>query len=112
MRIGELLSRNSEAGITLTYDRTEDRDNTKLTLVLAPDLIAEIPFSITIPKVEQDARLPEKLNADLADLFAWAVRGCPDWQRNSPLAARLHRRARIRGRDHGYRRGGADALRS
>jgi hypothetical protein len=42
MRIGELLFRISEAGITLTCGRTQDRLNAKPTAALTPELIAEI----------------------------------------------------------------------
>jgi P4 family phage/plasmid primase-like protien len=40
-----------------------------------------IPFDVTIPKSEQDPRLPEKLRAEMPGILAWAVRGCLDWQR-------------------------------
>ena len=41
-----------------------------------------IPFTVTIPKDEQDKRLGEKLVAELPGILAWAVRGCLDWQRD------------------------------
>ncbi len=41
-----------------------------------------IPFDVTIPEEEQDPRLPEKLQAELPGILAWAVRGCLDWQRD------------------------------
>jgi TubC N-terminal docking domain len=42
MRVGELFYRISEAGITLTCGRTEDRLNAKPTSALTPELIKEI----------------------------------------------------------------------
>jgi hypothetical protein len=42
MGVGELLFRISEAGITLTCGRTEDRLNAKPTSALTPELIAGI----------------------------------------------------------------------
>jgi hypothetical protein len=39
MRVGELLFRIAEAGITLTCSKTEDRLNAKPTSALTPDLI-------------------------------------------------------------------------
>ncbi len=42
MRVGELLFRIAEAGITLTCSKTEDRLNAKPTSALTPDLIKEI----------------------------------------------------------------------
>jgi putative DNA primase/helicase len=38
-----------------------------------------IPFDVTIPDDEQDARLPEKLAAELPGILAWCVRGCLAW---------------------------------
>jgi putative DNA primase/helicase len=40
-----------------------------------------IPFGVTIPKSEQDPRLPEKLRQELPGILAWLVRGCLEWQR-------------------------------
>ncbi len=40
-----------------------------------------IPFDVTIPKAEQDPRLPEKLRNELPGILAWLVRGCLRWQR-------------------------------
>ena len=40
-----------------------------------------IPFNVTIPKEEQDPRLPEKLRDEQPGILAWAVRGVLDWQR-------------------------------
>ena len=39
-----------------------------------------IPFEVTIPDDEQDKALPEKLNAELPGILAWAVQGCLEWQ--------------------------------
>lgn len=41
-----------------------------------------VPFAVSIPKAEQDKKLPEKLLAELPGILAWAVRGCLDWQRD------------------------------
>jgi P4 family phage/plasmid primase-like protien len=40
-----------------------------------------IPFTVTIPKDERDTTLPDKLEAELPGILAWAVRGCLAWQR-------------------------------
>ncbi len=40
-----------------------------------------IPFTVTIPPEERDAKLKEKLKAELPEILAWAVRGCLAWQR-------------------------------
>jgi putative DNA primase/helicase len=40
-----------------------------------------VPFAVSIPKAEQDKKLPEKLLAELPGILAWAVWGCLDWQR-------------------------------
>jgi hypothetical protein len=42
VRVGELLFRIAEAGITLSCSKTEDRLNAKPTSALTPDLIKEI----------------------------------------------------------------------
>jgi len=42
--------------------------------------IRTTPFSVTIPKVNQDRHLPEKLKNELPGILAWAVRGCLEWQ--------------------------------
>lgn len=41
-----------------------------------------IPFTVTISEEEKDTELPQKLESELAGIFAWAVRGCMDWKRN------------------------------
>jgi putative DNA primase/helicase len=41
-----------------------------------------IPFTVTIPRDQQDPKLLEKLRAEWPGILAWAVRGCLDWQRN------------------------------
>jgi putative DNA primase/helicase len=40
-----------------------------------------IPFTITIPKPEQDKGLPEKLEVEQAGILRWAVEGCTIWQK-------------------------------
>jgi putative DNA primase/helicase len=41
-----------------------------------------VPFSVTIPKEEQDNHLSEKLKPEWPAILRWAVTGCLDWQRN------------------------------
>jgi putative DNA primase/helicase len=41
-----------------------------------------VPFNVTIPEVERDKKLGEKLSAELPGILAWAVRGCLAWQRD------------------------------
>jgi putative DNA primase/helicase len=41
-----------------------------------------VPFTVTIPKAEQDKHLQDKLRAQWPGILAWAVRGCLDWQRH------------------------------
>jgi putative DNA primase/helicase len=40
-----------------------------------------IPFTVTIPPNEIDEDLPEKLEAELPGILAWAVLGCLDWRK-------------------------------
>jgi P4 family phage/plasmid primase-like protien len=39
-----------------------------------------LPFEQTIPPAEQDKKLPQKLEAELAGILRWAVEGCLEWQ--------------------------------
>jgi putative DNA primase/helicase len=39
-----------------------------------------IPFEVTIPEIQQDRHLTERLVAEWPGILAWAVRGCLDWQ--------------------------------
>ncbi len=39
-----------------------------------------VPFTVTIPEVERDPKLLEKLAAELPGILDWAVRGCLDWR--------------------------------
>ena len=41
-----------------------------------------IPFDVTIPREEQDKKLPAKLREELPGVLTWLVRGCLDWQRD------------------------------
>ena len=41
-----------------------------------------VPFTVTIPKDEQDPDLPNKLRAEWSAILSWAVAGCLDWQEN------------------------------
>ncbi len=41
-----------------------------------------IPFSVTIPKAEQDRHLTEKLREEWPGILAWAVEGCLAWQQH------------------------------
>ena len=48
-----------------------------------------IPFTVSIPKEEQDRNLRAKLLEEAPGILAWAVRGCLDWQQkglNEPEA--------------------------
>lgn len=39
-----------------------------------------IPFEVSIPEHERDPQLRDKLIGEAAGIFAWAVRGCLEWQ--------------------------------
>lgn len=41
-----------------------------------------IPFSVTIPRAQQDPKLPAKLIAELPGILNWAIEGCLKWQQN------------------------------
>lgn len=41
-----------------------------------------VPFSVQIPKADQDKHLIEKLRDELPGILAWAIRGCTAWQRD------------------------------
>ncbi|WP_078392050.1 phage/plasmid primase, P4 family [Shouchella patagoniensis] len=43
--------------------------------------ICQIPFKVTIPKSQVDRRLPQKLEAEMPGILAWAVEGCLMWQK-------------------------------
>lgn len=48
-----------------------------------------VPFTVTFPPGKCDPNLPQKLEAELPGILAWALRGCLDWQRqgsNPPSA--------------------------
>jgi len=38
-----------------------------------------IPFEVTIPDLERDETLPEKLRTELPGILNWALAGCRDW---------------------------------
>jgi putative DNA primase/helicase len=40
-----------------------------------------IPFTVTIPEVERDQELPEKLHTEWPAILRWAMDGCLEWQR-------------------------------
>jgi len=40
-----------------------------------------VPFTVTIPRAEQDKALPEKLRAELPGILRWIIEGCRAWQR-------------------------------
>jgi putative DNA primase/helicase len=40
-----------------------------------------VPFTVTIPEVDRDSRLSEKLRAEFPGILAWATHGCLEWQR-------------------------------
>ena len=52
-----------------------------------------IPFTETIPPAEQDKKLPEKLEAELPGILAWAVEGCLEWTREGLQAPAEVRKA-------------------
>ncbi len=52
-----------------------------------------VPFAVTIPEVERDPALYEKLRAELPGIMAWAVRGCLDWQKTGLQAPAMVRAA-------------------
>jgi putative DNA primase/helicase len=39
-----------------------------------------IPFTVSIPKDQQDRELPAKLRTELTGILTWAVRGHSEWQ--------------------------------
>lgn len=41
-----------------------------------------LPYTVEIPKAEQDAKLRTKLAAEASGILAWAVQGCLAWQRD------------------------------
>jgi putative DNA primase/helicase len=41
-----------------------------------------VPFNVTIPEVERDKLLSQKLRKELPGILAWAVRGCLQWQKD------------------------------
>ena len=41
-----------------------------------------IPFAVTIPPVERDLELAEKLKAEWPGILAWMINGCLQWQAN------------------------------
>ena len=50
-----------------------------------------MPFTVTIPKAEQDRSLKQKLREELPGILNWALEGCREWQRqglNEPEAIR------------------------
>ncbi len=40
-----------------------------------------IPYTVTIPKTEQDRQLAAKLRKEWPGILAWAINGCQEWQR-------------------------------
>lgn len=40
-----------------------------------------IPFAVTIPPEEQDAKLVEKLRGEWPGILRWMVEGCLAWQK-------------------------------
>lgn len=44
-----------------------------------------VPFTVEIPKGEQDKQLPHKLAAEFPGILRWAVEGCLAWQREGDL---------------------------
>ncbi len=52
-----------------------------------------IPWAVTIPPVEQDKKLAEKLCGELPGVLAWIVRGCSEWMREGLRAPEEVRQA-------------------
>jgi putative DNA primase/helicase len=52
-----------------------------------------LPLTETIPPAEQDKKLPEKLEAELPGILAWAVEGCLEWRREGLQAPAEVRKA-------------------
>lgn len=44
-----------------------------------------IPFTVSIPKAEQDKDLRQKLRKELSGILNWAISGCLDWQKRGDL---------------------------
>jgi putative DNA primase/helicase len=58
-----------------------------------------LPFTVTIPKADQDKHLLDKLRDELPGVLRWAVDGCLAWQRNG-----LGESATIKSASTGYRK--------
>jgi putative DNA primase/helicase len=58
-----------------------------------------LPFSVSIPKAEQDKHLLDRLLAEQAGILRWAVEGCLAWQQEG-----LGEPAAVRGAGGAYRR--------
>jgi putative DNA primase/helicase len=46
-----------------------------------------VPFEVSIPRAEQDRRLPEKLREQASGVLNWIVRGAMDWHASDGLVA-------------------------
>ncbi len=40
-----------------------------------------VPFTVTIPPLERDQKLAEKLRAEWPGILSWMIEGCAEWQR-------------------------------
>ncbi len=61
-----------------------------------------IPFNVTIGPEERDESLDDKLEAEWPGIFAWAIKGCLDWQRaglRPPVTIRSATDAYLDGQD-------------
>jgi P4 family phage/plasmid primase-like protien len=47
--------------------------------------ICKVPFNVTIPPDQRDAKLSEKLSGELPGILNWAIAGCLAWQRDGRL---------------------------
>jgi putative DNA primase/helicase len=47
--------------------------------------ICKVPFNVTIPPDQRDAKLSEKLAGELPGILNWAIAGCLAWQRDGRL---------------------------
>lgn len=57
-----------------------------------------VPFSVAIPKPEQDPALKDKLKAELPGILNWALEGCLEWQKSG-----LQPPARVQAATQSYR---------
>jgi putative DNA primase/helicase len=52
-----------------------------------------VPFTVTIPVIERDPKLADKLRAEWPGILAWAIEGCQRWQHIGLVAPKIVRDA-------------------